>query len=45
MKTNDILKTNDPNISLYKELSKDFIKKENINKLKCFFIFVKNKLS
>ncbi|QFI15081.1 Eco57I restriction-modification methylase domain-containing protein (plasmid) [Borrelia sp. CA_690] len=45
MKINDILKTNDPNISLYKELSKDFIKKENINKLKAFFILVKNKLS
>ncbi|WP_418905526.1 Eco57I restriction-modification methylase domain-containing protein [Borreliella japonica] len=44
MKTNGIVKTNDPNISLYKELSKDFIKKENINKLKAFFIFVKNKL-
>ncbi|WP_420025401.1 Eco57I restriction-modification methylase domain-containing protein [Borreliella valaisiana] len=45
MKTNDIVKTNDPNISLYKELSKDFIKKENINKLKDLFILVKNKLS
>ncbi|WP_215540825.1 class I SAM-dependent DNA methyltransferase [Borreliella bavariensis] len=45
MKTNNIVKTNDPNISLYKELSKDFIKKENINKLKAFFILVKNKLS
>ncbi|WP_418885673.1 Eco57I restriction-modification methylase domain-containing protein [Borreliella tanukii] len=45
MKTNDIVKTNDPNISLYKELSKDFIKKENINTLKDFFIIVKNKLS
>ncbi|WP_396335579.1 hypothetical protein [Borreliella garinii] len=45
MKTNDIVKTNDPNMSLYKELSKNFIKKENINKLKDFFIFVKNKLS
>ncbi|WP_418905170.1 Eco57I restriction-modification methylase domain-containing protein (plasmid) [Borreliella finlandensis] len=45
MKTNDIVKTNDPNISLYKELSKDFIKKENINKLKDFFIFLTNKLS
>ncbi|WP_420025675.1 hypothetical protein [Borreliella valaisiana] len=44
MKTNGIVKTNDPNISLYKELSKDFIKKENINKLKAFFVFVKNKL-
>ncbi|WP_330529122.1 class I SAM-dependent DNA methyltransferase [Borreliella valaisiana] len=45
MKTNDIVKTNDPNISLYKDLSKDFIRKENINKLKDFFIFVKKKLS
>ncbi|WP_215536343.1 class I SAM-dependent DNA methyltransferase [Borreliella bavariensis] len=45
MKTNSIVKTNDPNISLYKELSKDFIKKENINKLKAFFILIKNKLS
>lgn len=27
MKTNNIVKTNDPNMSLYKELSKDFIKK------------------
>ncbi|WP_145924646.1 hypothetical protein [Borreliella mayonii] len=45
MKTNDIVKTNDPNISLYKKPSKDFIKKENINSLKYFFIFVKNKLS
>ncbi len=41
MKTNNIVKTNDPNISLYKELSEDFIKKENINKLKDFFIFIK----
>ncbi|WP_210369440.1 class I SAM-dependent DNA methyltransferase, partial [Borreliella garinii] len=31
--------------SLYKELSKDFIKKESINKLKDFFILIKNKLS
>ncbi|WP_418906248.1 Eco57I restriction-modification methylase domain-containing protein (plasmid) [Borreliella tanukii] len=45
MKTNNIIKTNDPNISLYKELSKDFIKKENINKLKDFLILIKNKLS
>ncbi|WP_215537981.1 class I SAM-dependent DNA methyltransferase [Borreliella bavariensis] len=45
MKTNNIVKTNDPNISLYKELSEDFIKKENINKLKDFFILIKNKLS
>ncbi|SCW44097.1 hypothetical protein SAMN02983004_01124, partial [Borreliella japonica] len=45
MKANDIVKTNDPNISLYKELAKDLIKKENVNKLKTFFIFVKNKLS
>ncbi|WP_215538876.1 class I SAM-dependent DNA methyltransferase [Borreliella bavariensis] len=44
MKTNNIVKTNDPNMSLYKELSKDFIKQENINKLKDFFIFIKNKL-
>ncbi|ACL34132.1 class I SAM-dependent DNA methyltransferase [Borreliella burgdorferi] len=44
MKTNDIVKTNNPNISLYKQLSKDFIKKENINKLKDFFILMKNKL-
>ncbi|ACO38187.1 type I restriction enzyme r protein (plasmid) [Borreliella burgdorferi 29805] len=44
MKTNDIVKTNNPNISLYKQLSKDFIKKENINKLKDFFILIKNKL-
>ncbi len=36
MKNNDIVKTNDPNTSLYKNLSKDFIKKENINKLKDF---------
>ncbi|WP_332881123.1 hypothetical protein [Borreliella burgdorferi] len=34
-----IIKTNDPNISLYKELSRDFIKKENIVKSKSFFIF------
>ncbi len=27
MKNNNIIKTNDPNMSLYKELSKDFIKK------------------
>ncbi|WP_210380586.1 Eco57I restriction-modification methylase domain-containing protein, partial [Borreliella garinii] len=45
MKTNNIVKTNDPNMSLYKELSKDFIKKESINKLKDFFILIKNKLS
>lgn len=45
MKTNNIVKTNDPNMSLYKELSKDFIKKENINKLKDFFILIKNKLA
>ncbi|WP_421114414.1 Eco57I restriction-modification methylase domain-containing protein (plasmid) [Borreliella americana] len=46
MKTNDIvIKTNNPNISLYKQLSKDFIKKENINKPKDFFILIKNKLS
>ncbi|WNY65417.1 class I SAM-dependent DNA methyltransferase [Borreliella carolinensis] len=45
MKTNDIVKTNNPNISLYKQLSKDFIKKENINKPKDLFIFIKNKLS
>ncbi|AJY73041.1 class I SAM-dependent DNA methyltransferase [Borreliella afzelii] len=45
MKTNNIVKTNDLNISLYKELSEDFIKKENINKLKDFFILIKNKLS
>ncbi|ACN93241.1 type I restriction enzyme r protein (plasmid) [Borreliella finlandensis] len=44
MKANEIVKTNDPNIPLYKELSKDFIKKENINKLKDFFIFLTNKL-
>ncbi|PRR07169.1 class I SAM-dependent DNA methyltransferase [Borreliella burgdorferi] len=44
MKTNDIVKTNNPNISLYKQLSEDFIKKENINKLKDFFILMKNKL-
>ncbi len=44
MKTNDIVKTNNPNISLYKQLSKDFIKKENINKLKDFFILIKNKV-
>ncbi|ABH02205.1 type I restriction enzyme R N terminus family protein (plasmid) [Borreliella afzelii PKo] len=45
MKTKNIVKTNDPNISLYKELSEDFIKKENINKLKDFFILIKKKLS
>ncbi|WP_151074396.1 class I SAM-dependent DNA methyltransferase [Borreliella turdi] len=45
MKNNSIIKTNDPNISLYKELSKNFIKKENINQLKDFFILIKNKLS
>lgn len=45
MKNNNIVKTNDPNVSLYKELSKDFIKKEGINKLKDFFILIKNKLS
>ncbi|WP_215538164.1 class I SAM-dependent DNA methyltransferase [Borreliella bavariensis] len=45
MKTNNIVKTNDPNMSLYKELSKDFIKKENINELKDFFILIKNKLA
>ncbi|WP_210379661.1 hypothetical protein, partial [Borreliella garinii] len=45
MKNNNIIKTNDPNMSLYKELSKDFIKKESINKLKDFFILIKNKLS
>ncbi|WNZ72159.1 class I SAM-dependent DNA methyltransferase (plasmid) [Borreliella garinii] len=45
MKNNNIVKTNDPNMSLYKELSKDFIKKESINKLKDFFILIKNKLS
>ncbi|MBB6213710.1 hypothetical protein HNP67_001205 [Borreliella californiensis] len=39
MKTNDIVKTNDPNASLYKELSKNFIKKEDIGKVKSFFIF------
>ncbi|PRQ89775.1 class I SAM-dependent DNA methyltransferase [Borreliella burgdorferi] len=44
MKINDIVKTNDPNISLYKELSKDLIKKENIVKSKNFFIFLKNKI-
>ncbi|APS99240.1 type I restriction endonuclease subunit R (plasmid) [Borreliella mayonii] len=44
MKTNDIVKTNNPNISLYKQLSKDFIRKENISKLKDFFILIKNKL-
>lgn len=27
MEINDIVKTNDPNISLYKELPNDFIKK------------------
>ncbi|MGF7102094.1 NAD-dependent DNA ligase [Borreliella kurtenbachii] len=45
MKTNDIVKTINSNISLYKQLSKDFIKKENINKLKDLFILIKNKLS
>ncbi|MBB6043434.1 hypothetical protein HNP68_001056 [Borrelia yangtzensis] len=45
MKTNGIVKTNDPNISLYKELAKDFITKENIDKLKNFFLLLKNKLS
>ncbi|AHH05837.1 class I SAM-dependent DNA methyltransferase (plasmid) [Borrelia miyamotoi] len=45
MKTDNIIKTNHPNMSFYKELSKDFIKKENINKLKDFFILIKNKLS
>ncbi|WP_418909661.1 Eco57I restriction-modification methylase domain-containing protein (plasmid) [Borreliella lanei] len=44
METNDIVKTNDPNISLYKELSKDFIKKEDTGKVKSFFIFLKNKI-
>ncbi len=44
MKANDIVKTNNPNISLYKQLSKDFIRKENISKLKDFFILIKNKL-
>ncbi|MCD2331311.1 class I SAM-dependent DNA methyltransferase, partial [Borreliella burgdorferi] len=39
-----IIKTNDPNVSLYKELSKGFIKKENIVKSKNFFIFLKNKI-
>ncbi len=39
MKTNDVVKTNDPNTSLYKELSKDFIKKEDIGKIKSFFFF------
>ncbi len=32
MKISDIVKTNDPNISLYQKLSKDFIKKEDIKK-------------
>ncbi|AEL19439.1 Type I restriction enzyme R protein (HSDR_N) (plasmid) [Borreliella bissettiae DN127] len=45
MKTNDIVKTNNPNVSLYKQLSKDFIKRENTNKLKDLFILIKNKLS
>ncbi|MBB6208503.1 class I SAM-dependent DNA methyltransferase [Borreliella lanei] len=45
MKTNDIVKTNNPNVSLYKQLSKDFIKRENPNKLKDLFILIKNKLS
>ncbi|WP_418906499.1 Eco57I restriction-modification methylase domain-containing protein (plasmid) [Borreliella turdi] len=45
MKNNNIIKTNDPNMSLYKELSKNFIKQENINQLKDFFILIKNKLS
>ncbi|AJY73058.1 class I SAM-dependent DNA methyltransferase [Borreliella afzelii] len=44
MKTNDVVKTNDPNTSLYKELSKDFIKKEDIGKAKSFFLFLKNKV-
>ncbi|WP_418905335.1 Eco57I restriction-modification methylase domain-containing protein (plasmid) [Borreliella turdi] len=45
MKNNNIIKTNDPNMFLYKELSKNFIKQENINQLKDFFILIKNKLS
>ncbi|WP_417903168.1 Eco57I restriction-modification methylase domain-containing protein (plasmid) [Borreliella andersonii] len=45
MKANDIVKTNDPNLPLYKELSKGFIKKENIDDLKDFFIFITNKFS
>ncbi len=45
MKADYIIKTNDPNVSLYKELSRDFIRKESINSLKDFFIFIKNKLS
>ncbi|MCD2320946.1 class I SAM-dependent DNA methyltransferase, partial [Borreliella burgdorferi] len=45
MKISDIVKTNDPNISLYQKLSKDFIKKEDIKKMKDFFVFVKNRLS
>uniref|UniRef100_UPI003B20E933 Eco57I restriction-modification methylase domain-containing protein n=1 Tax=Borreliella tanukii TaxID=56146 RepID=UPI003B20E933 len=45
MKINDIVKTNDPNIFLYNELSKDFIKKEDIDKVKSFFLFLKNKFS
>ncbi|WP_418885159.1 Eco57I restriction-modification methylase domain-containing protein [Borreliella carolinensis] len=45
MKADYIIKTNDPNVSLYKELSRDFIKKESVNSLKDFFIIVKNKLS
>ncbi|MBB6207512.1 hypothetical protein HNQ06_000002 [Borrelia lanei] len=45
MKINDIVKTNDFNISLYKKLSKDFIKKENIKRMKDFFVFVKNRFS
>ncbi|WP_434792927.1 class I SAM-dependent DNA methyltransferase (plasmid) [Borreliella burgdorferi] len=45
MKINDIVKTNDSNISLYKKLAKDFIKKENIKKMKDFFVFLKNRFS
>ncbi|WP_418457406.1 Eco57I restriction-modification methylase domain-containing protein [Borreliella andersonii] len=45
MQANDIVKTNDPNLPLYKELSKGFIKKENIDDLKDFFIFITNKFS
>ncbi len=45
MKADYIIKTNDPNLSFYKELSRDFIRKESINSLKDFFIFIKNKLS
>ncbi|WP_418905313.1 Eco57I restriction-modification methylase domain-containing protein (plasmid) [Borreliella turdi] len=40
----DNIKTNDPNISLYKDLSKEFIKKEDINKVKSFFLFLKSKI-